>query len=277
MTETATLEAQLKHFTAFSELEPDLLHWLATNVRLFQAPVGQELLARDIPPEYCFGILDGRARLLHHDPGVRRPLTLALCQPGDLVGWAGLVRHRPCEWLTAASPLKLIGFTAETFYSLERDSAAFRSWLDASSSPSEFIDVIQPALRDRPHAEPDEREVLRRLLQGGMSIDPYRDNRTLKPDDSVIWLWNALPSHLHDFDISIGQPVDSSVLSQIPKGTSLRLLRVDRSLWESTLEHGFQLELSDESLSPSQPGISHRYGDLVTETLTPVESITRAR
>ena len=164
-TETATLEAQLKQFTAFSELEPDLLHWLASNVRLFQAPVGQELLARDIPPEYCFGILDGRARLLHHDPGVRRPLTLALCQPGDLVGWAGLVRHRPCEWLTAAGPLKLIGFTAETFYSLERDSAAFRSWLDASSSPSEFIDVIQPALRDRPHAEPDEREVLRRLLK----------------------------------------------------------------------------------------------------------------
>ena len=57
MTETATLEAQLRRFTAFSQLEPELLGWLARNVRLFQAPVGHELLAREVLPDHCFGIL----------------------------------------------------------------------------------------------------------------------------------------------------------------------------------------------------------------------------
>ena len=72
------LEAQLRRFTAFSQrARPS--PWLARNVSLFQAPVGQELLARDVLPDHCFGILEGRGRLLHHDPGVRRPLTLALC------------------------------------------------------------------------------------------------------------------------------------------------------------------------------------------------------
>ena len=104
MTESVPLSAQLRRFPAFAEIEPEILQWLASNVRLFQAPVGQEVLSRNVPPDHCFGILEGRGRLLHHDPGERRPLTLALCQPGDLVGWAGLVRHRPCEWLTAASP-----------------------------------------------------------------------------------------------------------------------------------------------------------------------------
>ena len=51
-------------------------------------------------PEYCFCIVEGRGRLLHDDPGLRRPITLAYSQPGDwLVG-------RDCyavilQWLTA--------------------------------------------------------------------------------------------------------------------------------------------------------------------------------
>ena len=32
-------------------------------------------------------IVEGRGRVLH-DPGLRRPVTLAYSQPGDLVGWA---------------------------------------------------------------------------------------------------------------------------------------------------------------------------------------------
>ena len=96
------------------------------RARPFHCTVGQELLRPDRMPEYhC--IVEGRGRLLHDDPGLRRPVTLAYSQPGDLVGWAGLVRRDPCEWLTAATPLKLIGFSAEDFYTLESESGAFFS------------------------------------------------------------------------------------------------------------------------------------------------------
>ena len=37
--------------------------------------------------------------------GYDDPSPLLTPQPGDLVGWAGLVRRDPCEWLTAATPL----------------------------------------------------------------------------------------------------------------------------------------------------------------------------
>ena len=100
----STFEELLTKFAAFRNLDPVRLRWLAERARPFHCTVGQELLRRDRMPEFCFCIVEGRGRLLHNDPGLRRPVTLAYANPGDLVGWAGLVRRSPCEWLTAATP-----------------------------------------------------------------------------------------------------------------------------------------------------------------------------
>ena len=97
MTENAasTFEELLSKFAAFRSLDPDRLRWLAERARPFHCTVGQELLRPDRMPEFCFCIVEGRGRLLHDDPGLRRPVTLAYAHPGDLVGWAGLVRRSP--------------------------------------------------------------------------------------------------------------------------------------------------------------------------------------
>ena len=113
------------HLPAFRNLDPDRLRRLSQRARPFHCTVGQELLRPDRMPEYCFCIVEGRGRLLHDDPGLRRPVTLAYAHPGDLVGWAGLVRRSPCEWLTAATPLKLIGFSADDFRYLESEDETF--------------------------------------------------------------------------------------------------------------------------------------------------------
>ena len=133
-----------------------------------------------------FRIVEGRGRLLHDDPGLRRPVTLAYANPGDLVGWAGLVRRSPCEWLTAATPLKLIGFSADDFRLLELEESVFRNWLNKASSPAELMDAFQPALRDRPVAEPAEREVMRQLVPGSRIVEA--SNLRELPDDGAICL-----------------------------------------------------------------------------------------
>ena len=132
MTEPAasTFEGLLRKFAAFRNLDPDRLRMACERARPFHCTVGQELLRPDRLPEFCFCIVEGRGRLLHDDPGLRRPVTLAYAHPGDLVGWAGLVRRSPCEWLTAATPLKLIGFTANDFRILEDEDESFRTWLN---------------------------------------------------------------------------------------------------------------------------------------------------
>ena len=55
--------------------------------------IGQELLSAERMPEICYCIIEGRGRVLHNDPGLQRPVTLAYAQPGDLIGWSGLARQ----------------------------------------------------------------------------------------------------------------------------------------------------------------------------------------
>ena len=209
-------------------------------------------------PEFCFCIVEGRGRLLHNDPGLRRPVTLAYSQPRDLVGWSGLVRRSPCEWLTAATPLKLIGFRAEDFYHLERESDSFSRWLDANNSPSELMNVLAPALRARPVADPPEREVLRRILPG-LRLVPAHQIRKL-PDDDAVWLWNSQP--VSGQPVPIGEAVDPERLAEIPNGEPLRLVRIEQDLWTQALEPELQapdvIQLPDEGVSADD-----RYADLL--------------
>ena len=111
----SSLLSLLERIPAFAALGEDQLEWLAKRSKPFHCSVGQSLLVADRMPEFCYAIIEGRGRVLHRDPALRRPLTLAYAHPGDLIGWAGLARRSPCEWITAATPLNLIGFSADTF------------------------------------------------------------------------------------------------------------------------------------------------------------------
>ena len=257
MSNVATFQGLLARFPAFRALDEERLNWLAEHSRPFVCPVGQELLRPDRMPEFCFCVVEGRGRLLHDDPGLRRPVTLALAQPGDLVGWAGLARRSACEWVSASTTLKLIGFPADQFYELERSSDAFARWLDANNSPAELITTLAPALRRRPQAEPHEREVLRRLLPA-MQVVASRELRRL-PDDGAVWLWDSQPEGLA---VSIGDRVDASLLARIPIGEALRLLRIDAERWEAELNP--PLEAPAELQVPGQVDLwaNDRYSDL---------------
>ncbi|QNJ01780.1 ABC transporter transmembrane domain-containing protein [Synechococcus sp. PROS-U-1] len=259
MTSTvATLTSWLSRFDAFQGLSAEELDWLAHRAKPFHCGVGQELLARDRLPEYCYAVVEGRGRVLHDDPGLRRPVTLAYSNPGDLVGWAGLASRRPCEWITAAQSLKLIGIKAEDFQELENRSESFRSWLDRASSPAELMAVLAPALRQRPMADPPERDVLHQLLPG-LKVIAARQLREL-PDDGAVWLWNGQPSSKV---VPIGTPVDPEVLREIPPGESLRLLRVEPDLWERVLNPPLQAPENHQQPEASDLWDNDRYSDLL--------------
>ena len=225
-----TLATLLGRFPAFAHLDDRTLAWLAERSRPFHASIGQEILKADRTPEFCYAVVGGKGRVLHKDPGLRRPVTLAYCKPGDLIGWAGLACRRPSEWVTAIEPLKLIGIPAADFLELEQRSPEFASWLDANNSPAELISALAPALRRRPMAEPSERDVLRQLI-GGLQTVAARDLRVL-PDDGGIWLWNGQPK---DSTVPFGTQVEPDVLAGIPPGQPLRLVRIEPDLWERVL------------------------------------------
>ena len=182
---------------------------------------------------------------------------MALSHPGDLVGWAGLVRRQSCEWVTASTDLKLIGIPANAFYLLERESPVFRDWLDRSSTPSELIQVLKTSLRRRrPHAEPDEREVMRRLLPH-MQVCSFRGNTpTLDPNSR--WFWNC---NLHE----VGQEVIPGQLDPalLPSDQPVRLLRIDASAFKSAMEPPIDVPEPLDLPANTAPWQDDRYADLV--------------
>jgi len=253
----STLETLLARVPAFAALEPQRLSWLAARALPYHCTVGQELLRHDRLPEHWFCVVDGRGRLLHNDPGLRRPVTLAYARPGDLVGWSGLVRRSPCEWLTAATPLKLLGFKAADFYELCASSEAFAHWLATNNSPSELISTLERSLRLRPNAEPNEREVLRQLLPHLKVIaDP---NLRRLPEDGAVWLWDCQTS---DRSLPIGEPVDPALLAEIPVGEPLRLLRVEREPWHRLMESPAE-QIIDTAGPEAALWDDDRYADLL--------------
>ncbi len=260
MASISTFQGLLSRIPAFSGLSQECLEWLASHAEPFHCDVGQDLLLQDRLPEYCFCVIEGRGRLLHQDPALRRPVTLCYCQPGDLVGWSGLLRHQPCEWFTSAMPLKLVGFKAEIFYELIDRSPEFSKWLDKNNSPAELIQALKPALRRRPHGEPNEREVLRSLLPN-LNVISTRELREL-PQDGAIWLWNCQPSGDR---VSIGEKVDVERLASIPIGENVRLIRVDPKAWEMVLNPPLdsEEEVLDTSMAWDQ---QDRYSSLAVPT-----------
>ena len=74
-----TLAGLLRRFTAFRELDEDLLQWLAQRSRPFHCTLGQDILLPDRMPEFCFCIVEGRGRL-----PARRPRTASTNHLGIL-------------------------------------------------------------------------------------------------------------------------------------------------------------------------------------------------
>ena len=262
MSETAISKDLISRFEAFSSLEPENLEWLSTRFQLFTSNVGSDLLIADRMPEYCFCILEGRGRLLHQDPGLRRAVTVAFSQPGDLIGWIGLHRRAPCEWVTCSMTMKLLGIKAEDFYWLEKNSQAFSNWLTSKNSPAEFMDTLTPALRRRSIADPPERDVLRELLPG-MHVVTYTAGNSLPNDDSI-WLWNGLPNYQNSLSIKIGEPVDLQLLKELEPNSYIRLLRIDRSLWEEFVDLSNVQKAGNVETPKLNPGdMFDRYSDLI--------------
>ena len=72
MSSVDTLQGLLRRFEAFAQLSDAHLKLLSEQAKPFSCSTGQELLRAERMPEQVYAIVEGRGRLLHNDPGMRR-------------------------------------------------------------------------------------------------------------------------------------------------------------------------------------------------------------
>lgn len=136
---------QLGGQAPFSLLPAELRDTWFGGGKLLRYQPGQYLLRPDELPERILLVLQGQVRLLVNDPEDQRPITLEKRGPGQLLGWASLLRGEPCEWVSASEAVLALALPAEGFVLACRSNIDFRVYFARLSNLQEAHHVALQA------------------------------------------------------------------------------------------------------------------------------------
>lgn len=133
----------------FDTLSPEALKRFTGNSQLLRYRVGQAVLVRDKMPAQVSILYEGQLRLLGYDPRTQRPITLSLMQPGDVLGWVGLVRGVPCETAIASLESICLVVPALEFLTLLEGNPSFASFYRDRCALIEAFDLLGAEIHRR--------------------------------------------------------------------------------------------------------------------------------
>lgn len=143
MTYTKTrIQEFLLTIAPFDRLPQAALARLAERSQLLRYRMGQAVLIRDKMPAQIHILYEGQVRLLGYDPRTDRPITLKLMNPGDVLGWVGLVRGVPCETAIASLESVCLVFPALDFLTMLEQEPAVANFYRNQCSLIEAFDLL---------------------------------------------------------------------------------------------------------------------------------------
>jgi HlyB family type I secretion system ABC transporter len=146
---TVNTETFIKAIAPFDQLSQIALSKLSQQTQLLRYRMGQTIVMREKIPAVISIIFEGQARLLGYDPKSQIPVTLKLLQPGDILGWVGLIRGVGCETAIASSETICVTFQTTEFLTLLQQEKAFASYFNNRPELIEVFDLLAAELQSR--------------------------------------------------------------------------------------------------------------------------------
>jgi ATP-binding cassette subfamily B protein len=146
---TINTETFLSAIAPFDQLSAAALSRLSQQTQLLRYRMGQTILMREKIPAVISIIFEGQARLLGYDPKSQMPVTLKLLQPGDILGWVGLIRGVGCETAIASGETICITLKSTDFLTLFQQEEAFASYFKNRPELIEVFDLLGAELQSR--------------------------------------------------------------------------------------------------------------------------------
>ncbi len=146
---TVNTETFLASIAPFDQLSKAALSKVSQQGQLLRYRMGQTIVMREKIPAVISIIFEGQARLLGYDPKSQMPVTLKLLQPGDILGWVGLIRGVGCETAIASSETICITIKTTEFITLLQQEKAFASYFNKSAELIEVFDLLAAELESR--------------------------------------------------------------------------------------------------------------------------------
>jgi ATP-binding cassette subfamily B protein len=147
-----TIESFLATTPPFQQLPEVSRKALLQQIQLLRYRVGQPIVSRDKLPLYVAIVYEGQVRLLGYEPGNSIPVTLQRLGPGEMVGWAGLIRGVACETAIASTETICLVLPAADFLALCAQMSAIESYFQQLPALVEVFDLLAAELGRRADA-----------------------------------------------------------------------------------------------------------------------------
>lgn len=143
------IEGFIREVSPFSKISLSALQQVMGKFKLLRYRIGQPILVREKLPAFVSIVYQGQVRQLGYDQRMQMPASLKLAGPGEILGWAGLVRGIGCETAIASTEVVCITLAAEDFLDLMRREQDFAEALQQSCSMSELFELLSLELQRR--------------------------------------------------------------------------------------------------------------------------------
>nr|WP_253276431.1 peptidase domain-containing ABC transporter [Synechococcus sp. PCC 6312] len=136
----------LAHTPPFGELSAATQLALSQQFQPQRFPMGRGMLAPNKRPSQFYLIFQGQVRLLGRDQNQDVPPTLKMLQPGEAVGWSGLVRQHGCEGAIASTDTIALVLTGSEFLAWLAQEPHLDQYYRERASLAEVYELLGHAL-----------------------------------------------------------------------------------------------------------------------------------
>ncbi|MDE5096915.1 MAG: peptidase domain-containing ABC transporter, partial [Trichodesmium sp. St16_bin4-tuft] len=262
---------QVQEFLAnkppFNKLSENALRTqLVEKCQLLGYRAGQPLFEREKMPNQIAIIYQGQARVLGYEERSQRHISLQLAGPGEILGWAGLLRGMPCETALASTDLIAITLPAADFLAILEVEPEFGAVFLERPAISEVFELLSQEFDRRAEVNNNLKQLAQNVVQNTVVVNlPKGDHKTIEIasilDKKKIWLVSS--GVVGDFPSGSQVVLDRagtgrSIKIEGPRGARIIGLPEQQDE-EQTIENGAEtsqlvpLDLSKVPLAPARP------------------------
>jgi len=211
----AVSPSQIQGFLAkippFDQLNPSSLEQLTSGCKLLRYAIGQPIIIREKVPAQVSILYQGQVRILGYDQRRQTTVSLKRAEPGEVMGWASLLRQSGCETALASTEVICITLDAQDFLRLIDREPKFRESLAQQVSISEVFELLSVELGRRADGTADLKELTFKAIANATAVNLPSGNlqvrdliNTLNP--SRLWLVSS--GTVGDFTAGSNVPLD---------------------------------------------------------------------
>ncbi len=131
------------------ELPTALQQQLIGQVQAWKYRMGQPLTVANQTPDHVLLLYQGSARSLFLDPRTQKLVTIQRFQPGDVVGWLGVLRGQACETVIATDESIGLTIPAPLFQELWQTQSSWQKYFNQQPTAVEIAEMIATELEQK--------------------------------------------------------------------------------------------------------------------------------